>query len=49
VAGLVPEEIPTLCGLAPLSRNLHTPQEAVHRLSLVQRTLLLAQYIVEYA
>jgi D-alanine-D-alanine ligase len=46
-AGLVPEEVPALCGLAPLARDLHTPQEAVQRLSLMQRTLLLAQFLLE--
>ncbi len=49
VAGLVPPDIPAVCGLAPPARDLFTPQEAVQRLGLVQRTLLLAQFLVETA
>jgi D-alanine-D-alanine ligase len=45
VAGLVPVEIPCLCGLGPEAKDLGTPQEAVYRISLVERTLLLAQYL----
>jgi D-alanine-D-alanine ligase len=45
VAGLVPGTKPVLCGLAPAARDLYTPNEAVERISLVQRTLLLAQYL----
>jgi len=47
VAGLVPLQVPVVCGLGPYSRDLYTPQEAVNRLSLVQRCLLLAGYIAE--
>jgi D-alanine-D-alanine ligase len=47
VAGLVPETTPCLCGLGPVARDLGTPQEAVQRISLVQRTLLLAQFLLE--
>jgi D-alanine-D-alanine ligase len=46
VAGLVPEGAGVVCGLAPLARDLHTPHEAVQRTSLVQHTLLLAQFLV---
>lgn len=42
-AGLVPEGIPVVCGLGPVGIDLHTPKEAVPRISLVQRTLLLSQ------
>lgn len=45
VAGLVPEEIPRLCGLGPVGRDIGTPNEAVQRLSLMQRTLLLALWL----
>lgn len=45
VAGLVPNTVPVVCGLGPVVRNLYTGQEAVNRLSLMQRTLLLAQYL----
>ncbi len=48
-AGLVPEGIPCLCGLGPVARDLGTPQEAVNRTSLIQRTLLLAQYLLAMA
>jgi D-alanine-D-alanine ligase len=47
VAGLVPTAVPVVCGLGPVGENLGTPQEAVHRISLVQRTLLLAQYLAQ--
>jgi D-alanine-D-alanine ligase len=46
VAGLVAEDVPSLCGLGPEARDLGTPHEAVHRISLVERTLLLAQYLI---
>ncbi len=42
VAGLVPEHVPVMCGLGPVGRDLYTGQEAVERVSIVQRTLLLA-------
>lgn len=45
VAGLVPEDTPVLCGLGPVARDLYTPNEAVQRISLPQRTLLLAQFL----
>ena len=45
VAGLVPADTPCLCGIGPETRDRGTPQEAVQRISLVQRTLLLAEYL----
>jgi D-alanine-D-alanine ligase len=45
VAGLVPAKTACLCGIGPVARNLRTPSEAVQRISLVQRTLLLAQFL----
>ena len=45
VAGLLSTEQPALCGLGPVSRDLRTPQEALLRISLVQRTLLLAGWL----
>lgn len=45
VGGLAPARIPTVCGLGPAARDLYTPQEAVNRTSLIQRTLLLAQFL----
>lgn len=46
IAGLVPESTPVLCGLGPISKQLYTPQEAVQRISILQRTLLLAEFLV---
>jgi D-alanine-D-alanine ligase len=43
VAGLAPPKTPVLCGIGPVARELGTPHEAVQRISLVQRTLLLAE------
>ncbi len=49
VAGLVPARTACLCGIGPVARDLGTPQEAVQRISLIQRTLLLAQYLLQEA
>jgi D-alanine-D-alanine ligase len=46
VAGLAPASTAVLCGVGPVARNLYTPDEAVQRLSLIQRTLLLAEFLV---
>jgi D-alanine-D-alanine ligase len=48
-AGLVPETAAVLCGLGPHAEQLFTPQEAVHRTSLLQRTLLLALFLARTA
>jgi D-alanine-D-alanine ligase len=45
VAGLAPDETAVLCGMGPVARDLYTPQEAVQRISLVQHTLLLAEFL----
>jgi D-alanine-D-alanine ligase len=45
-AGLVPAGVPVVCGLGPAAQDLNTPQERISRISLVQRTLLLAQLLV---
>ena len=47
VAGLVPPEKPALCGTGPVARDLRTPDEAVRRLSVMQRTLLLAELLIQ--
>lgn len=47
VAELVPAMTPCLCGVGPVARDVSTPQEAVERISLVERTLLLAQFLAE--
>jgi D-alanine-D-alanine ligase len=49
VAGLVPPQVPVVCGLGPVARGLYTGQEAVSRISLVQRTLLLSAYLLTKA
>ncbi|MTI95061.1 MAG: M20/M25/M40 family metallo-hydrolase [Firmicutes bacterium] len=40
-AGVIPPEVPVVCGFGPASRDLFTPDECVHRGELLQRTLLL--------
>jgi D-alanine-D-alanine ligase len=47
VAGLVPSKVACVCGVGPDARDLGTPQEAVQRISLVQRTLLLTQFLAK--
>ena len=47
VAGLVPASVGVVCGVGPVTRDLYTPNEAVNRVSLTQRTLLLAGYLAE--
>jgi hypothetical protein len=46
VAGLVPARTACLCGVGPVARDLGTAQEAVQRISLIQRTLLLAEFLL---
>lgn len=48
-AGLAPTTAAVVCGVGPMGRHLYTPNEAVQRMSLLQRTLLLAQVLVHYA
>ncbi len=48
-AGLVPSPIPVLCGLGPIAEDLYTPQENIQRISLIQRMLLLTQYLIKTA
>jgi D-alanine-D-alanine ligase len=45
VAGLVPTSTGVVCGVGPVARNIYTPDEAVDRISLLQRTLLLAEFL----
>jgi D-alanine-D-alanine ligase len=49
VAGLVPSSTPVVCGLGPVTRDAYTPNEAVERLSLLQRTLLVAEFLAKQA
>ena len=46
VAGLVPAKVGCMCGAGPVCREGGTPHEAVQRVSFVQRTLLMAEYLV---
>lgn len=49
VAGLAPASTPVICGVAPVAQDLYTSREAISRISLVQRSLLLAQYLLTLA
>jgi hypothetical protein len=44
-AGLVPRGVAVVCGLSPIVDAQHTPLEAVQRVSLFQRTILLAEIL----
>jgi hypothetical protein len=44
-AGLVPSSTGAVCGVGPVARNVYTPEESVDRISLLQRTLLLAEFL----
>lgn len=48
-AGLAPDFVPVLCGVGPVARELYTSRESVSRISLVQRTLLLSEYLLSQA
>ncbi len=45
--GLVAGKTAVVCGLGPAARDLYTPREAVQRISLVQRTIVLAQFLLK--
>ena len=45
VAGIVPAGKACVCAVGPVARDLRTPQEAVKRITLVQRSLLLAEFL----
>ena len=47
VAGLVVPPTAVVCGLGPVATDLYRPQEAIQRISLLQRTLLLSQFLLE--
>ncbi|KPK78160.1 MAG: hypothetical protein AMJ79_00600 [Phycisphaerae bacterium SM23_30] len=46
IAGLVPDSTAVLCGIGPVAHNLYTPQEAVQRISIIRRTLLLSEFLI---
>ncbi len=45
--GLVPARVPAVCGIGPVARDLFTPQEAVNRGNLLQRALLIADFLLQ--
>ena len=47
VAGLVKQGTPVICGMGPFAHDLYTVRESVERISLIQKTLLLAQFLVK--
>ena len=47
VAGLVPAKVACVCGFGPVCRDRGTAKEAVQRVSLVQRALLLAAFLAK--
>lgn len=46
VAGLVPAPTAVICGVGPAATETFTSHESVERISVVQRTLLLAQFLL---
>ncbi len=46
VAGLISGSTAAACGLGPVVRDIDTPQESIQRISLLQRTLLLSQFLL---
>jgi D-alanine-D-alanine ligase len=49
VCGIVPSSVAAVCGLGPVAKDLYTPREAVERISLLQRTLLVAEFLAKAA
>lgn len=47
VAGLVPSHVPVICGIGPVANDLYTSKESVQRMSLMQRTLLLSEFLLQ--
>ena len=45
-AGFVHHDTPVVCGMAPSSKSLYTPNESVNRNELVQKTLLISQFVM---
>ncbi len=48
VAGLVGDGTAVVCGVSPAMKGGGTPEEAVQRISLVERTLLLTEYLTDW-
>jgi D-alanine-D-alanine ligase len=47
VGGLVSPKKPVICGMGPATKDLYTPQESVNRTSLIQRTILISQFLLK--
>lgn len=45
VAGLAPRSTAVICGMGPVAHDVYTSHEAAQRISLIQRTLLLAEFL----
>ncbi|MFW6299267.1 MAG: M20/M25/M40 family metallo-hydrolase [Bacillota bacterium] len=45
-AGVIPSGKAVLCGMAPGSKKLYTPEESINRTEWVQKTMVLAQYLL---
>jgi D-alanine-D-alanine ligase len=45
--GLVPGKTPVVCGIGPVARDLYTPQESIDRISIMQRTLLISEFLAK--
>ncbi len=46
-AGEIPQTVPVICGFGPASKGLYTPNEAINRAELIQRSFLLAMLLLE--
>lgn len=46
-AGVISKECAVVCGMAPSSKNLYTPEESISRTELVQKTLLISQFLLK--
>ncbi|GAB4334835.1 MAG: hypothetical protein Kow0089_04230 [Desulfobulbaceae bacterium] len=44
--GLVKPGTPVICGMGPIARDIYTSRETVQRISIIQRSLLLSQYLL---
>lgn len=47
VAGFVPGTTPVVCGMGPVARDINTANESVSRKSIMERTLLLAEFLLK--
>jgi D-alanine-D-alanine ligase len=47
VGGLAPAATGVICGVGPVARKVYMPEESVDRISMMQRTLLLAEILAK--